>query len=303
MMQTLKDKITWYDVRHPDDKDVKAIADAFDLHPLIADELRGPSGRGKAEFRDAYIYLVIHFPFYDAAKKTSKAIEMDVVASKNKIATIRYENFPPLEEFAAKCEAIPGFSDHCLGDTPAHFLYRLFEHLYDYAMRELQHIGEKLSHVEEEIFAGHERRMIRDISFIKRDVLDFARIIQPMGAVIESLAAKGPRLYGEALAIYFEDLLRDFGRVQDRVENYQETIESLEATNQSLVSSRIDEVMKVLSVIAFLLAPFTIIGTLFQMNTLFTPIIGVRGDWWILASLMAAGSVALFLLFRKKGWL
>jgi magnesium transporter len=228
---------------------------------------------------------------------------MDVVASKNKIATVRYEDFPPLEEFATKCEAIPGFSSHCLGDTPAHFLYRLFEHLYDYAMRELKHIDEKLLRAEEGIFSGHERQMIRDISYIKRDILDFARIIQPMGTVIESLAAKGPKLYGEGLAMYFEDLERDFSRVEDRVQNYKETIESLEATNQSLVSSRIDEVMKVLSVIAFLLAPFTIVGTLFQVNTVFTPIIGSRGDWWIVAGLMAAGSAALFLVFRKKGWL
>jgi magnesium transporter len=91
--------------------------------------------------------------------------------------------------------------------------------------------------------------------------------------------------------------------VEDRIANYKDAVESLEATNQALVSSRIDEVMKVLSVIAFLLAPFTIVGTLFQINTLFTPIIGFRGDWWILFGLMTAGSGLLYVIFKKKGWI
>ncbi len=303
MMQILKDKIIWFDAVRPDEKDIEEIKDAFGLHPLIVDELRGPSGRGKAEFYESYIYLVIHFPFYDAAKKTSRPIEIDVVASKTKVATIRYEDFPALEEFASKCEAIPGFSEHCLGDTPVHFLYRLFEHLYDYALRELNHIDKNLSSIEEEIFSGHELEMIREISYIKRDILDFARIIQPMGSVVESLAAKGPKLYGPNLAIYFEDLKRDFGRIEDRVENYKDLIESLETTNQALVESRINEVMKILSVIAFLLAPFTIVGTLFQINTVFTPLVGIQSDWWIIFAIMVAGSLGLYIFFKKKKWL
>jgi magnesium transporter len=303
MIKTLKDKITWFDVKYPDEKDIQIVTDAFGLHPLIAEELKGPSGRGKAEFYDSYIFIVIHFPFYDPIRKTSKPIEMDVVASKNKIATIRYEEFPPLEEFMTKCEAIPGFSIHCLGDTPAHFLYRLFEYLYDYAMRELRHINEKITHIEEGIFAGHERQMIRDISYVKRDILDFSRILKPLKIVIESFSLKATRFYGKEFEIYFEDLIRDFNRVEERVENYKDAIESLEATNQALVSSRIDEVMKILSVIAFLLAPFTIVGTLFQINTVFTPIIGSRGDWWIIFGIMLGGSAALWWIFKKKGWL
>lgn len=303
MTEIIKDKITWYDVRDPNDEDVEKIKDAFRLHPILADELKGPSARGKVEFHDSYVYLVVHFPFYDAKLKTSRPVEIDIVASNTAIATIRYEDFPPLEEFATKCEAKPGFNAHCLGDTPAHFIYRLFEHLFEYALRELKHIDEKLSDIGGNIFRGKEKEMIRSISYVKRDVLDFLRVIHPMGGVLESLAAKGAKLYGEDLKIYFSDLVGDFERVLDRVENYRTTIESLEDTNHALLSSRIDEVMRVLSVIAFLLAPFTVIGALFQVNTIYTPIIGRPGDWWIIFALMAAGSLALYLYFKKKGWL
>jgi magnesium transporter len=303
MIITQKDKITWFDVLFPTKEDIEFVRKEFGLHPLIAMELEEPSAMGKAEFYDHYLFAVIHFPFYDSKKNTSRPVEIDIVASRDKVATIRYEEFPPLEEFASKCEEIPGFSSHCLGDTPAHFIYRLFEYLYSFAMRELQHINDKISKVEEKIFSRDEIKIIREISFIKRDILDFGRIIFPLEIVISSMASKGPKLYGKDLAIYFEDLERDFEKVKDRIRQYKDTIDALETTNQALISSHIDEITKILSVIAFLLAPFTVIGALFQINTVFTPIIGIKGDWWIISSIMMLGSIILFLIFRKKKWL
>lgn len=303
MIQIQKDKITWYDVRNPDAKDLETLTSAFGLHPLIVEELSGPSGRGKVEFHNDYIFLIIHFPCYDERCKTSRPIEIDVIAAKNKIATVRYEEFPPIQEFATKCEAAQGFSNHCLGETPAHFLYRLFGYLIEHAMRQLRHIDEKVNTIGEGIFSGNEQAMIRELMYVKRDILDFSRIIHPMAGTLESLASKADRLYGSDLKFYFEDLIRDFSRVEDRVENYKSTVESLETTNQALVSSRIDEVMKVLSVIAFLLAPFTVVGALFGINTVFTPIVGSPGDWWIVFGLMVAGSGLLYAVFKKRGWM
>lgn len=303
MIQEIKDKITWLDVRSPEEGDLKILESKFRLHPVLIQELKGPSARGKVEFFDHFIYLVIHFPYYDPEKLTSRPIEIDILASQDVVATIRYEDFPPLEDFMTKCEAIPGFTTHCLGDTPGHFLYRFFEHLFDYALRELKHINDKISQVEEEIFKNKEKEMIRRISYIKRDILDFMRILRPMRGILISLHEKGRKFYGEELDIYFHDLVGDYERLHEVIATAKDTIESLETTNQALLSSRIDEVMSILSVLAFLLAPFTIIGALFQINSRFTPIIGRAGDWWIIFAMMVLGSLILYLWFRKKKWL
>lgn len=301
--QILKNKITWYEVYNPDAKDIEVLTETFGLHRLIVEELRGPSGRSRTEFHDNYIYLVIHFPFYDAERKTSRPVEIDVVLAKDKVATVCYEDFPPLQEFATKHQESTELFNSPPGEATAHFLYRLFEHLIEYALRALKHIDEKVTAIEEGMFSGNERGMIREMSHVKRDILDFSRIIQPMRGTIGSLISKSEKLYGRNIKFYFEDLARDFSRVEDRIANYKDTIEALETTNQALVSSHIDEVMKVLSVIAFLLAPFTIVGTLFQINTVYTPIVGSQGDWWIILALMAAGSGLLYAIFKKKGWM
>jgi len=302
-MRELKEKIVWYDFVSPTEEDIKFIGQRFKVHPVILDELKQASARPKVEIHDGYLYLVVHFPFFESAKKTSRPVEIDIIATKEAVATIRYEETEVMTQFAASCQGIPGFKDNCLGETTGHFIYRLFEYLFEYATRELRHINEKISSIEEHIFAGREREMISEISYVKRDILDFRRIMHPLEGIIDSLAAKGRKFYGQELEVYFTDLAGDYERIWDLVENYKDTIEALESTNQTLVSSRIDDVMRLLAVIAFLLAPFTVIGGLFQMNARNAPIVGGQFDWWILFGLMVAGSVLLYLFFRRKKWL
>jgi magnesium transporter len=87
------------------------------------------------------------------------------------------------------------------------------------------------------------------------------------------------------------------------VDNLKDTVESLETTNATLLSSKINEVMRLVSFMAFILAPVTIIGTLFQMNTQFTPIIGNTNDWWIVLGFICLGCIGLFAYFKKRKWL
>lgn len=302
-MREMKEKIVWYDFVSPAEEDLRFIDQHFKVHPVILDELRQASARPKVEIHDGYLYLVAHFPFFDFSKRTSRPVEIDIIATKDAVATVRYEETEVMTQFATTCQGIPGFKDNCLGETSGHFIYRLFEYLFGYATRELKHINDKINSIEEHIFSGREKEMIPEISYVTRDILDFRRIMHPLEGIIASLVAKGGKFYGPDLEVYFTDLAGDYERIWDLVENYKDTVEALESTNQTLVSSRIDDVMRLLAVIAFLLAPFTIIGGLFQMNARNAPIVGGQFDWWIIFGLMVAGSAALYLYFRRKKWL
>ena len=89
----------------------------------------------------------------------------------------------------------------------------------------------------------------------------------------------------------------------DWVENQKDTLESLETTNSSMLSTKLDEVTKILSWLAFFLAPVTIIGTLFQINTQFTPVIGQPGDWWIVLGFMGLACGLLYWFLKRKRWI
>ncbi|MBI2633762.1 MAG: hypothetical protein HYW80_00440 [Parcubacteria group bacterium] len=294
-MRTTKEAITWHDISSPTEEDLSFIKETFNPHPVILEELKTPSARQKVELYDDFLFLVLHFPNYQQEKKTSLPVEIDVLVKPDVVATLHYEDVELLDDIAGRCENLAGFKNLCLGETSAEFLYRLIEEVLEFSQRQLRHINEKVSTIEEAVFSGREKEMIKEISVIKRDLLDFRRILRPFHGILESLEKRGVQFYGEEKRIYFADLIGDYQRM--------DTIESLETTNQTLLSSKIDEVMRLISILAFLLTPFTIIGTLFQINTQFTPIIGNPYDWWIVTFLTILGSIFLYFYFKRRKWL
>jgi magnesium transporter len=303
MRETHKEEIIWHDISSPQEKDIQFVKETFNPHPVILEELKTPSSRQKVEVYGDFLYLVLHFPVYDRIKKTSLPVEVDILAKEKEVITAHYEDVEPLKDLIEKCKVSPGFKSLCLGETSAEFIYKLIENIFEFGQRQIRHISEKVTAISEGIFSGREKDMIKEISVAKRDILDFRRILRHMQWTLESLEKKSEGFFGVEKKVFFDDLLGDYSRLWNIAENYKDTIESLEITNQTLLSSKIDEVMRLISILAFLLAPFTVVGTLFQINTQFTPLIGSPYDWWIAFILMVAGSVMLYIYFKRRGWL
>ncbi|KKU10450.1 MAG: Mg2 transporter protein CorA family protein [Parcubacteria group bacterium GW2011_GWB1_46_8] len=302
-MRIIKEKITWYDLAPPTDEELDYLKKSFKLHPVIIDELRTPSTRQKVERYEAFLYLVLRFPIYDHVKKTSTPVEIDFLIKPNEIATIRYESCEPIEEFFKNANELEGFRQKYLGKTGAEFIHGLLIWLFTYGMRELAHIDKKIAEISDAVFHGEEQAMIKEISVTKRDILDFRRITKPVAGVLHAFRHETVALYGDDKKLFFGNLLDEYNNLTDLVDNLKDTIESLEATNATLLSSKINEIMRLVSLLAFMLAPVTIIGTLFQMNTRFTPIIGDTNDWWIIMSFIGLGCAGLYIYFKKKKWL
>ncbi len=301
-MRTIQGKTTWYHANGPTSEDIAFLEKEFSLSPESVEELKSPSTRQKTRQENGSLYAVIKFPLYEQRKKTCRAVEVDVLLRKNAIATVSYEKIIPIEESLKQAETLEGFKATLTGKTGVAALQIIFSALLTYGARELAHIDKNISDVTERIYAGKEKQMIQPISLIKRDVLDFRRILKPMEGTLKEMRDACITLFEEKKQS-FENILGAYHDLFDIIDNQKDTIESLETTNQTLIASRIGEVSKILAVATFLLAPFTIVGTLFQINTQFTPIIGIVGDWWIIAALIATGCIALYAYFKKRGWL
>jgi magnesium transporter len=302
-MRTIKDKITWYDLSTPTDEELEFLKKTFKVHPITIEELKIPSTRQKVERYEGFLYLVLRFPVYDHTKKTSSPVEIDFLIKPNEVATVRYETCEPIEDFFKNANELEGFRQKHFGKTSIEFIHALLVALFTYGMRELAHIDKKIAEVSDAVFRGEEQAMIKEISQAKRDILDFRRITKPVLGVLTTLYHEGLIQYDEEKKLFFENLLDEYHNLTDMVDNLKDTVESLETTNATLLSSKINEVMRLVSFMAFILAPVTIIGTLFQMNTQFTPIIGNTNDWWIVLGFICLGCIGLFAYFKKRKWL
>ena len=297
--------LTWVDIIDPDRKDIKFLKESFDFHPVVLKELLSPTLRPKVEHYDNYLFMVLHFPIYDPKEKATKSIELDFLITKNALITIRYAKIQPLEGFWKKCQKDSQYL--YFQNSPALLLHCILEELNNFSLRQIDHITKKLDAIEKKIFKirspKQENEMVEKISLIRMDILNFRRTIKPQSAILRSLKARGIEFFGKKLAPYFTDIIGDYLRVWNLLENHKETIESFQETNDSLLTNKANRVMTILTMFAVIVFPLTLLAGVWGMNTDFLPFVGMANDFWIIVSIMIMGMTFMLVMFKLKKWL
>lgn len=283
----------WIDIVKPTGKDLQWLKEKFDLHPVIADELRSSSARARVEFYKNYLFFIYYFPKYDTDDEASVRTEIDFIVTKGSVATIHYEPLTAaLESFEIKNE-----------EDSLELLYRIMEHLVTFEERQLRHIREKVEVVGQNMFKGKEKDVLERVMYLKRDISEYRIVVKLQESVLRSLLAKGRKFWDcEDAEIYLNDLIGDQLKVVNQLEDYRETISDFEDTNNQLMNLKISSVMKTFTSLSFLTFPFMLVAAIFTMNTRDMPIVGLPGAFWIVIAIMAVGMIVLVTYFRKKGW-
>lgn len=302
MRQIFKGKITWVDVTCPVNEDIEYLRKNYHFHPLILEELKMPSQRNKAEIYDGYIFLVTHFPCWNAVEKKSYPWELDIILAKDNLITVCYEKSVEMrEEFMEKVYT-KDFETLYLNDT-IKLLYFVVEYFLDFALRQISHIQEKINKVEKNIFYGKPEDAIPNISFIKRDILNFQRIFRYLKETLSSLSRQGPRIFGQSKRIYFDDLLGDSTKVENLIDSFKDNIESLENTNNSLIEHKINLLTRIYTILSLITWPTILITSMYQMNTQYLPFVGSRYDFWLILLIAFIPSLLIFCYLRKRKYL
>lgn len=291
----------WIHLNKPTEEDILEIAKNRDLHPLVADELMHPTFRPKVEHHDKHLYLILHFPKYDA-RDSNHGNEIDFVIGKDFFLTTQYAPIPALEEFIRACETDKRKAKQYLQNT-GELLYYLLSHLFTDALYELEKMDTKISAMEIKIFQEQNREFVEEISLLRREILDFRRIVYPQESILNSLEQEGKTFFGKEMRLYLSRIIGDYLRVWHILENHKETIEALHETNESLLSMRTAQITKNLTIMAFIALPLTLLANLFGMNVSSFPIVGNPYDFWIIISIMLAGIVGMFIFFKWKKWI
>ena len=302
-MQTIKyNNLTWIDINNPNQKDIEYLKENFNFHHFILDELLKPTMRPKVEKYDRYIFMVLHFPIFIQRIKRTFAREIDLLITPDAVITIHYESIEPLQEFLDKCVMKGEIREKTMSKSAGHLIYYIIENLFDFSFRELDHIQQKIDKIESKMFKNAERKIIEDISIVRRDIANFIRTIKPQKTILNSLMARGPEFFGKEMKPYFTDMIGDYTRVVNELENHKEIIEALHDTNESLLTTRTNEIIKVLTLFAVIVFPLTLIAAIFGMNTKILPIVGRPNDFWIVMGIMIMATIGMFGYFKYKKW-
>jgi magnesium transporter len=185
---------------------------------------------------------------------------------------------------------------------PGYLLYKIVDDAFDYCFPMLRKMGNKLERLEEEIFLGRGEKVVREISNVKQEIINFRKVIRPQRSVLGDLERTKHRFIAEDLEIYFDDIVDASERIWDMLENFKEVVEGLEATNESLISHRLNNVLRVLTSISVVILPLTLIASIWGMNVRVPGQGSIQAFWVIIASMLGL-LVAMLAFFRRRGWL
>ncbi len=294
--------VTWIDCVSPTPAEVRQLMYEFGIDPALAEELLLPSFKPRVERRSDLLFVILHFPVLRTAHQHPEQ-EIDFLIGKDFLITVRYEQIDPLHAFA-KAFAV----EEVLGTNAAtahggHLFVAMVRNVYQALGDECDTIRRRLRDIEEHIFSGEERTMVAHLSQTGRIIHDFRQSLVSHDEMLASLEPAGIRLFGQEFSYHMRILIGSYQRIERTLENLYGSLAELRETNNSLLSTKQNETMKNLTIMAFVTFPLTLISSIFGMNTKYLPIVGMPGDFWIIIGAMAVIACSLFLFFRHKHWI
>ena len=145
--------------------------------------------------------------------------------------------------------------------------------------------------------------MVSEISKINRRLLDFKQAIRFHKEVLASFEIAAKKFFGEAFGYHLSILNGEYNKVQNMLESHKEILDDLRDTNDSLLTDKTNETMRTLTIMSFVIFPLTLIATLFSMDTIHTPIVGMKGDFWLVLMIMVVAVICMYMYFKRKKWL
>ncbi|MDQ3669297.1 MAG: magnesium transporter CorA family protein [Actinomycetota bacterium] len=294
--------LTWVHLSQPTVDEVSALAKRFGFHELDIEDVLSTRQRPKIDEYPSYVFVVLHFPFYDKTIQRLNAAELDIFVGQDFLITLPNVELHPVTYLFRRCEEDADRREELFSKGSGYLLYHALDDLFDYCFPILDKIGHKLDRIEDEMFEGASEEVVRDISNAKQEIIAYRKIMKPERATLRVLERTTQRFLPEELELYFDDLEDAAERVWDILDNYKEVVEGLESTNESVISHKQNDVLRILTLFGAIFLPLTFISGIFGMNVNF-PGEGTSEAFWTIASAMIVTIIGLVGWFHLKRWL
>ncbi len=293
------DKLLWLDMEDPSEEDYEILRDPFHFHPLLIRDCMNPQFIPKCDEMDEYIFLVLHSVYYYIDKEEEEALsirEIDFFMGKNYLLTIHNGHIKGATVNRDCCRR----SCKIMSEGSGRLLYHILDTMVDNYIAIINKVTDRIDSMEDAILASIQPEMLNNILAMKRNVMTLRKVLLPQSELIYQFChGKISYVRGEQV-MYFKDIYDHMVRITTMVENLREMGQSLLEAYHSTISFKLNDVMKVLTVIATIMMPMTLISGIGGMNVLFPfALRETMTGFWILVLVMLAAAGGLLLWFRK----
>jgi len=296
-----KKSVTWINIDGIHDAElIKKVGKNFGLHSLTLEDIMNPRQRPKVERFDDYIFIVLKMLSYEDEEENVSEEQVSLILGKNYVFSFQEKEgdiFNPVRD-----RIINGLG-RIRKSGPDYLAYSITDIIVDNYFLILEKLGDKVEQLEDSLTGETDENRLQQIHSLKREMIRLRKSVWPLREMINSLEKSESPLIEKPTLRFFRDVYDHTIQVIETIETYRDMIFSMHDTYLSAISNRMNEVMKVLTIIATIFIPLTFIAGIYGMNFEFMPELKWRFAYFGVWGIMAAVALVMILYFKRKKWI
>ncbi len=293
-------KVTWINVDGIRKSDVETICNRYGIHTLIMEDILSLGQRPKMDEINGLVFCLMNMLYFNERDSSVETEQISIILGKNFVISFQEDAsrdvFDPLREKLK-------FTNTKVRQQGADFLfYSLIDMIVDNYFVVMEKLGDKIETLEEDIVRSPNNRSLAKINMLRKEMIVLKRSVAPVRELINGILRSDSDLIEEKTGKYFKDVYDHIIQANDLAENYRDMMMNLHDLYLSNVNLKMNEVMKVMTVVTCLLAPATVIGGIFGMNFETIPLLHNKWGFLISVCLMLFIPLVMVRIFRRRGW-
>jgi magnesium transporter len=290
----------WVDMVKPGADEIRMLTDVFHFHDLAIEDAVSEIHHPKVESYGDFLYVILHGIDFSAREHRFRTRDVDFFLNDQYLVTIH----GGVSRSIGKVGEICTRNNRVLGEGPAALMYRIIDAMVDNYRPEVEKLQQRLDALEKEVFEQSKPNLARRILDYKRDISSLRRVVSPQRDVVGRLGRREFSIISESISFRYRDVYDHLVRLADEGVFLQDRISSLLEAHLSMVSNQLNGVMKVLTVIATIFMPLTVLTGMYGMNVDLPHLPGgVKVQfWWIVAMMLVISGLMLW-MFRRWRWI
>ena len=301
--ELLKDlsSVIWVDMESPTAADEQVLLDVFHFHPLTVEDCRENRHYPKVEEFEDYLYFIVHGVRADTSPERFNTIELDGFLGPNYVITYHHDFFRSIANVKQLLHTTPVACQR----GAVFLLHQILDQVVDYYSPVLDDFDERIDRLEDDIFNLRQpnNKILSEIMELKRSVLRLRRISVKQMDILYRMSRGEFPLITEVIRPFYRDVYDHLVRVVDLSESYRDLISGSLEAYLSVVSNRLNEIMKVLTIFSAIMLPLTFIAGVYGMNFENMPELHSRYGYYAVWIIMLVVAIAMLLFFRRRGWI
>lgn len=293
-------KVTWINIDGLNKEDIERVASAYNIHPLIVEDILSAGQRAKMDETDDVIFCLLPMLYYNDGSGEIETEQVSIILGKDFV--ISFQEDKERDVFNPIRERIRNNHVKTRQRSANYLCYSLIDVIVDSYFEIIDKINERLERLEDSLVLQKEKHAMAKISILRRVVLELKRYISPVRDLVAGLLRSDNELLEERHSKYYKDIFDHITQANEYVENFREQLINLQDLSMSQVNIRMNRVMKIFTMVATLLAPATVIGGIFGMNFDVIPFAHQATGFYIAVAAMLIIPLIMLVWFKRQGW-